>query len=313
MAQQIKSRRKAMRLIACLSLAFMAPFPASPGEISVLEPRIDAAADALMGEPRLRHLPAAERTAIVRFVTGNLLFVVLHELGHGLITEMGLPVLGREEDAADSFATVAMLGMKNDFSERVLADAARGWFLHDRRDRATHAPVAFYDEHSLSQQRAYQIICYMVGSDPEKFRALADQTGMPPGRRASCQGDFSNAEWSWNRVLAPHRRTTQERTPFEVRYHDSGERYAVIAQTLKFIGLLERVADRASLGFVWRAPVTIEARSCGRSHAQWTVATRTLTVCYELAAEFAALLESYGPVPHSGIDATVRSKASSMR
>jgi hypothetical protein len=294
MAQQGQRRRTAMRLIACLALAFITvPFPASAGEISVLEPRIDAAADALMGEPRLRHLPAAERTAIVRFVTGNLLFVVLHELGHGLINEMGLPVLGREEDAADSFATVAMLGMKNEFSERVLADAARGWFLHDRRDRAINAPLAFYDEHSLSQQRAYQIICYMVGSDPTKFATLADEAGMPPERRASCQGDFSNAEWSWNRVLAPHRRTTQERTPFAVRYHDGGERHAVIAQTLEFIGLLERVADRASDGFVWRAPVTIEAKSCGASHAQWTIATRTLTVCYEIAAEFAALYETF--------------------
>jgi hypothetical protein len=295
MGQPAERRHYAMRLIACLVLALTTvPAVTSAGEVSILEPRIDAAAETLMGEPRLRHMPAAERAAIVRFVTGNLLFVVLHELGHGLITEMGLPVLGREEDAADSFATVAMLGMKNEFSERVLADAARGWFLHDRRDRATNAPLAFYDEHSLSQQRAYQIICYMVGSDPEKFATLADEAGMPHERRASCQGDFSNAEWSWDRVLAPHRRTTQERTPFTVRYHDGGERYAVIAQTLKFIGLLERIADRASGGFVWRAPVTIEAKSCGASHAQWNTPRRTLTVCYEMAAEFAVLYEAYG-------------------
>ncbi len=294
MAQQRTRQRTAMRLVACIALALITvPAATSAAEVSVLEPRIDAAADALAAEARFAHLTAGERTAVVRFVAGNLLFVVLHELGHGLITEMGLPVLGREEDAADSFATVAMLGMKNEFSERVLADAARGWFLHDRRDRASNAPLAFYDEHSLSQQRAYQIICYMVGADPVKFAALADESGMPPERRASCQGDFSNAEWSWGRVLAPHRRTTQERTPFAVRYHDSGERYAVIAQTLKFIGLLERVADRASDGFVWRAPVTIEAKSCGASHAQWTVATRTLTVCYEMAAEFAALYQTY--------------------
>jgi hypothetical protein len=36
----------------------------------------------------------------VEFVAGNMLFVLLHELGHAAITEMGLPVLGRMEDAA---------------------------------------------------------------------------------------------------------------------------------------------------------------------------------------------------------------------
>jgi hypothetical protein len=286
-------------LMMSLALALMAAPSARAGEVSALEGRIDAAANALRGEQRLRQLTPTERTAMVRFIAGNLLFVVLHELGHGLINEMGLPVLGREEDAADSFAAVVMLSMKNEFSARVLADAAKGWFLHDRRDRTANTPLAFYDEHSLNQQRAYQIVCYMVGSDPEKFSALAEDTQMPPERRTSCRGDFSNAEWSWNRVLAPHRRTAHVRTPFTVRYHAGGERYAVIERAMKFIGLLERVAERASDSFVWRAPVTIEAKSCGMSHAEWSVATRTLTVCYELAGEFAALYEAYGSSAHA--------------
>jgi len=46
-----------------------------------------------------------------------------------------LPTLGRAEDAADSFATIALLDAGSEFSINVLVQAARGLFLSDRRDR----------------------------------------------------------------------------------------------------------------------------------------------------------------------------------
>jgi hypothetical protein len=154
--------------------------------------------------------------------------------------------------------------------------------------------LAYYDEHSLSRQRAYQIVCYMVGSDPEKFRALAEETGMPEERQASCKRDFGNTAWAWDTLLKPHKRTTEPRTTITVRHEDGGAQFAVIARAMKFIGLLEVVGERSSELFVWRAPFTIQAKSCGDAHADWNLATRTLTVCYELAQEFAALYEAYG-------------------
>jgi hypothetical protein len=56
------------------------------------------------------------------------------------------------------------------------------------------------------------------------------------------------------------------------------------------------VAERASDTFVWRAPLIIQAKSCGEARADWNRATRTLTLCYELAQEFASLYASYGTV-----------------
>jgi Putative metallopeptidase len=82
-----------------------------------------------------------------------------HELGHVAITQMGLPVLGKIEDKADTFATLVLLRMGSDFSHSMLADAAEGWFLADRRDQKTGDEVAFYDEHGLNQQRAPIISC----------------------------------------------------------------------------------------------------------------------------------------------------------
>jgi Putative metallopeptidase len=68
-------------------------------------------------------------------VIGNILFVGFHEMGHALADQFHLPTLGRAEDAADSFATIALLNAGSEFSINVLVQAARGLFLSDRRLR----------------------------------------------------------------------------------------------------------------------------------------------------------------------------------
>ena len=61
----------------------------------------------------------------------------------------------------------------------MLAEATKGWFLSARRDQKTGGKVVYYDEHGLDQQRAYQIVCLMVGSDKDKFKDLARETKLP--------------------------------------------------------------------------------------------------------------------------------------
>ena len=78
----------------------------------------------------------------MEFVAGNILFVLGHEAGHAVISEMGIPVVGREEDAADIFSTLMALMCGDSFADRVLANAALGWFFSDRRDGATGATGA---------------------------------------------------------------------------------------------------------------------------------------------------------------------------
>lgn len=282
--------RKAMlagALLACFGISVAVAQPAP--ERSVLEGRIGPAAEMLKADPRLADLSESKRRDAVQFLVGNLVFVMMHEIGHVLISEMGLPVLSREEDAADTFAAVSMIWMRNAFSERVLAEAAKGWFYSDRRDRQRNVPVVYYDEHSLDRQRAYQIVCLMVGSDPTKFAGLAEETGLPEDRQKTCEADFSNAEWSWQRVLKDHWRTTQPMTPIPVRHGDPGERLKFFARIIESVELVEILAQRLSDKFVWRAPFAIETKACGKSGADWNIATRTVTLCYELAEELALL------------------------
>src|SRR5271170_2384600 len=162
--------------------------PAPSASATVSQPsnfqaRIDAAAVAL-GEnnPRFKGVSPKYVQALAEFVSGNMLFVLLHEMAHVSITQMGLPVLGRIEGAADNYAALRLIRSGSNFSHRVLTEAAEGWFMADRRDQKTADKVAYYDEHGLNQQRAYQIVCLMVGSDNEKFKDFAKETKLPEER-----------------------------------------------------------------------------------------------------------------------------------
>jgi hypothetical protein len=89
---------------------------------------------------------------------------------------------GLEDD--DEFELGRLLDrVGDDFSHRVLIEAAQGWFLADRRDQKTGVKVAYYDQHVLNQQRAYQIVCLMVGADGD----IANETKLPEERRDRLQ------------------------------------------------------------------------------------------------------------------------------
>jgi hypothetical protein len=129
-------------LVAAIPVS--AQSPASPPSS---EARIEAAAQAFEKDPQFRLLSPKKRQDLVKFVIGNTLFALVHEFGHATISEMGLPVLGREEDAADAFAAVVGLKMGTKMSQGVLIEATKGWFYADRRDSQEGNKMAFYDEH----------------------------------------------------------------------------------------------------------------------------------------------------------------------
>jgi hypothetical protein len=261
--------------------------------------RIEDAARALQNAPHLKNVSEQERIARVEFVVGNTLFILLHELGHVHFSEMHLPVLGREEDEADTFAAITLLKIGTGFSRRVLANASQGWFLSERRNEQTRAKPLYYDEHDLSPQRAYQIVCLMVGSDPAKFKNLADQVKMPESRQQTCKRDYAKASRSWDTVLAPYRRAPgQPETKIDVRYGDAEGSFEGFARTFRAIRILETVAERSASTYEWEAPFTMEMQSCDGPNAGWDDETRILKVCYQMAFDFAELYRAYvGPPP----------------
>jgi Putative metallopeptidase len=267
----------------------------APSEGDQLQARIEAAARAHAGDERYKGLSPKDRLALAEFVAGNTLFALLHEMGHAVVAEMGLPVLGKEEDAADAFAATRLISVASGFSDRVLAEAAKGWFMTNRRDKKEGDPVPPYDAHGLDLVRAYQIVCFMVGSNEHKFANLADETKLPKDRQESCTRDYNKAASSWGLALKAHLRAPdQPKTKIDVVYGDATGNLEGFAQAARSIMLLEPLAQHAADLFVWPAPFTIQMQSCGAPNAGWDPPSRTLTMCYELAEDFAELYRSYG-------------------
>jgi hypothetical protein len=102
-------RRRHILILLAFILVFSAqPIfaqPASPdvasSEGEKFQARIDATAVALGDNPRFKNLSPKHRQELAEFITGNMLFVLLHEMAQVSITQLGLPVLGRMEDAED--------------------------------------------------------------------------------------------------------------------------------------------------------------------------------------------------------------------
>ena len=279
-------------LITCLGFAI--PAAAQSLIEDELEQRVVETTALIADYPRLAGLSDEEKRKLVEFVTGNMLFVFGHESGHAQISELGIPVIGREEDGADSFSTLMALKIGDRYADSVLMNAATGWFYSDRRNRQDHVKMVFYDEHGIDLQRAYNIVCLMVGANPKKFGDLADMAGTPDERQGTCQGDYSNASWSWDKVLKPHlRKPDQPKTEIKVIYGPAEGEAPYLVPFLKHMRILETVAAMLSDKYAWPKPITLQMQKCGEPGARWDLTTKAVIGCYEIVHEFTFLYRAY--------------------
>lgn len=275
----------------------LTPGPASPSleAKQSFEAKIDEQARALANEPRLRRMSAQKRRALVEFMLGNMLFVATHEMGRALLAEMKLPAVTGQEEAADDFAVLTVLQLgERDFSDRVLIEAAKGWFVSSRRKTSGRAPD-YYAEHAFTARRGYRIVCLMIGADPARFGALGQETKLPDAQRRTCGWQYDRATRAWERVLVPYRRAADRpKARIDVIYGAATGRLAVYAQLFRNLRFLETIAGLAADRFAWPAPIAMEMQSCGKAEARWIAAERRLLVCYETAEGFARVGREVG-------------------
>jgi hypothetical protein len=127
------------------------------------------------------------------------LFVFYHELGHALVDVLDLPVTGKEEDAVDQLASVIVIEGGNADS----ALKAATWFLL-QSEQQSYGDLAFWDEHSLDEQRFFNILCWVYGSDTYTYADLVGEGGLPESRAARCPGEYQQMRNSWERLLRPY-------------------------------------------------------------------------------------------------------------
>lgn len=131
-------------------------------------------------------------------------FIFLHELGHALIDAYQLPVTGNEEDSADRLSSYINLKELGDSGSRAAIAAANAFSLQSQSQNAEDLP--FYDEHSLDQQRFYNILCSLYGSDPDRYAVLVEKNLLPEQRAVRCSNEYQQIVRTWEGLLKPYRK-----------------------------------------------------------------------------------------------------------
>jgi hypothetical protein len=135
-------------------------------------------------------------------VLGPVVFMYLHEIGHAVFHMLGVPILGREEDAADQLATLILLRAGPEAARGTLDGAARMFAPGAEPHVPDESELA--DVHSLDAQRYYNLLCLVYGSDPDAYAALAKDNRLPPDRADGCEQEYQQVVRAARQLLARH-------------------------------------------------------------------------------------------------------------
>jgi hypothetical protein len=164
-------------------------------------------------------------------ILGPVLDVFLHETGHAVFHMLEIPILGRQEDAADQFAAYVMLRLGKDEARRMILGAAYGYNIQMPQGRPVTVPVdVFSDEHSLPAQRAYNVLCIAYGADKTLFADVVTKGFLPKNRAETCEYDYEDLTFAMTRLIGPHIDMRVARKTHEVWSRTVGARRARLAR-----------------------------------------------------------------------------------
>ena len=155
----------------------------------------------LDGEVSAPKTVTAEGITRQEAMVGNLLDTMLHEMGHGAFDIFEVPVLGKEEDAADQFSGFLMLQFSDDVARIGIKGAA--FFYIVSAARATGKPP-FYEVHGMNQQRIYNYLCLGYGAKPATFQDYVDNGFLPKERAADCRNEYERVKSAFARTVLPY-------------------------------------------------------------------------------------------------------------
>lgn len=242
--------------------------------------------------------PAPAPAAATEFLVGNTVFVLAHEFGHAIIRDFNVPILGLEENSADTLAagvlilaeraTAATDPDPHAFSRR-LGMAAVGNVLTWRGGLEVANPdLIYWSQHDLSARRAARILCLLIGSDPERFGWLVDPELVPEVRAENCPDEYRLAEHAVQWVLRTYGRfaggrPAEEGREIRIQYFDPATpAQARLLQRFRDRQVFETVAGFYDRAFRFPEPLTLRLLSCGTPNAYWDPGLRQLRFCYEL-------------------------------
>jgi len=126
----------------------------------------------------------------------------LHEIGHALFDMLKVPILGREEDAADQIAAYSLLQLGKDEARRTIAGVAYT-YRHEAQGQ-TPKMKQFADVHGLPVQRFYNLLCMAYGADPVLFADLVEKKYLPESRARGCADEYKQVTYAVQKLISPY-------------------------------------------------------------------------------------------------------------
>ncbi|MDQ3750778.1 MAG: DUF4344 domain-containing metallopeptidase [Acidobacteriota bacterium] len=131
-------------------------------------------------------------------------FAFLHEIGHALIDVYNLPITSNEEDAADRCSTFINLTELGEDGVNAVLAAADAFAIESKGNAPDKRNLA--DEHLLQEQRFYNSLCMIYGSNPEKYAYILNDNYLPKERAVRCPSEYERTVESWSDLLGRWRK-----------------------------------------------------------------------------------------------------------
>jgi hypothetical protein len=145
-------------------------------------------------------------------MVGAIIDTVLHEVGHAIFDMLDIPVLGREEDAADLFSAYILLQFASDDARRLIQGV--GFMMASEAKAALEEPTklkTFSNEHGLPAQRYYNLLCMAYGSNPKIFGNMVLRGRLPKERADGCAEEYAMLRRAFSRLILPYVDETMQR------------------------------------------------------------------------------------------------------
>ncbi len=195
---------------------FLSPFRL-PWTLEILLDECDGEADAMYWDGTIticyeyidelwNSMPAKTTVAGIEPLdtfAGPFMDTILHEFAHALFDYLDIPVLGREEDAADQVSAYIYLQLGPAEARRLIMGAVYAYMV-EVEDTDPPSMEEYADEHSTSEQRRFNLLCMAYGADPELFEDVVVWGGLMQDRVDICEEEFELIALAYGTLIGPY-------------------------------------------------------------------------------------------------------------